>query len=54
LEETVRIQGEAAVRVRVEQGDTNKQVSSRMKAMEDDINRLQQDIIEQDATNKDQ
>ncbi len=54
LEDTVRIMGESAVRVRLEQEDNTKQLSARIIEMEKDIDRLQRDIVEQDATNKDQ
>jgi hypothetical protein len=46
--------GESAARVRLEQEDNTKQLSARIIEMEKDIDRLQRDIVEQDATNKDQ
>jgi uncharacterized protein Yka (UPF0111/DUF47 family) len=54
LEETVRLMGESMVRAKIEQEENTKQLSAQVKELEKDIDRLQRDIVEQDATNKDQ
>ena len=46
--------GEEAVHVRMEQADKNKNVSAQIKEMDDEIIQLQRDILDQDATNKEQ
>jgi peptidoglycan hydrolase CwlO-like protein len=46
--------GEAAVLVRLEQDDKNKNVTARMKEMSDEITQLQKDIVDQDVLYKEQ
>ena len=46
--------GEAAVLVRLEQDDINKNNTAQMREMEKDIEQLQRDILDQDATKKEQ
>jgi hypothetical protein len=38
--------------VRLEQEDKNKEVSTQMKDMDDEITQLQKDILDQDGLNK--
>jgi hypothetical protein len=52
LEDQVRLMGEAAVLVRLEQEDKNKNVAAQMKDMDDEITQLQKDILDQDGLNK--
>ena len=54
LEERVRVMGEEALQVRIEQVDKMKGVTTRQLEMEDEITQLQQDILDQDAVNKEQ
>ncbi len=50
----MRVMGETAVLVKLEHEDTTKKLSALLQELEKDIDRLQRDIVEQDATNKDQ
>ena len=46
--------GEAAVLIRLEQEDKSKKHSESIKELENDVQQLQRDILDQDATNKEQ
>ncbi len=48
----MRILGESAVIVRLEQEDKHKQSAERLKELENDVQQLQRDILDQDAINK--
>ena len=46
MEDKVRLMGEAAILVRLEQEDKNKNVAAQMKEMDDEIIQLQKDILD--------
>ena len=54
LEEKVRLMGEAAVLIRLDQEDKIKTQSQTIKELENDVQQLQRDILDQDAVNKEQ
>ena len=46
--------GETAVLVRLEQEDKHKKSAERIKELENNVKQLQRDVLDQDATNKEQ
>ena len=46
--------GETAVLVRLEQEDKHKKSAERIKELENNVQQLQRDVLDQDATNKEQ
>ncbi len=48
----MRILGESAVIVQLEQEDKHKKSAERLKELENNVQQLQRDIVDQDAINK--
>jgi hypothetical protein len=50
----VRILGESAVIIRLEQEDKHKKSAEQLKELENDVQQLQRDILDQDAIKQEQ